>query len=121
VDGTAYSLSAGAGDEFGHALALGADEILIGAPGEASSDVTDPTNTDEFNTGAAFRYVRDGADWIPDRYLKADPNDRGDEFGFSVGLNGVVFVISAPFEDGGIGDPTSNQLQDSGAVYAIPR
>lgn len=58
-------------------------------------------------------------------YIKASNTDAGDEFGNRIAISGDVLVISAPQEDSnGIGDdgsPSSNNLENSGAVYVFRR
>lgn len=58
-------------------------------------------------------------------YIKASNTDAGDRFGHQIAISGEVMVIGAPREDsdgiGEDGNPTSNNAEDSGAVYVFRR
>lgn len=58
-------------------------------------------------------------------YLKSSNSDSGDGFGYVVAASGDTIAVGAPFEDsaakGVNGSQTSNQSEDSGAVYIFRR
>jgi hypothetical protein len=58
-------------------------------------------------------------------YIKSSNTDAGDMFGHYVDISGNLLVVGAPLEDSnGIGDdgnPSSNNLEDSGAAYVYRR
>ncbi len=102
-------------DQFGFAVAISGDIIVVGAPFE------DGGPGDPFpDAGAAYIFMRNqgGADaWGQVAILRSSEVQAGDEFGFSVALNGDTVVVGAPFEDGGPGD----LLYDAGAAYVFMR
>ena len=75
-----------AGDLFGKAVSLDGDNLVIGAPGANS------------NTGAAYTSRRSGLDWSAPVALPASGISAGDQFAFSVGLQGATIVAGAPFD-----------------------
>ena len=80
------------GDEFGTAIALQDDTLIVGSPGDDGSGP---------NAGAAFVYRRDGRAWQLESVLRAPGGVEFDAFGFSVGLSGDSAIVGAPFHDGG--------------------
>jgi hypothetical protein len=55
-------------------------------------------------------------------YLKASNAEIGDEFGFSVALDGDTMVVGAHYEDSSAdGDETDNSVDRAGAVYVFTR
>lgn len=89
----------GAGDQFGRAVAVSGDRILIGAPYEGSSQsgphglgtTFDDTMPD---AGAACVFVI-GPPWGPGLYVKAHVPDADDSFGVSVAFSGDTLVVGA--------------------------
>ncbi len=87
-------------DEFGHAVAVSGDVVVVGARQDDQSGV---------DAGAVYAYRYDpGAEaWIaPDKFT---PAMAGDDFGWSVAASGDVFVVGA-YTDGQVGP-------DAGAAY----
>jgi len=111
-----------AGDRFGAAVDLDGDELLVGAPREASSDAADPGDNALFRAGAVYRLRRqsDGS-WMETDYLKALAIDGNDDFGFSVAFGANTIGVGVPGDDGVVGDPGDDSRSNSGAVYAFPR
>jgi hypothetical protein len=113
-----------AGDEFGVGLDLDGDVLVVGAPDESSSaSGVNGSQLDNslLRSGAAYVFVRSGAFWSPQAYLKADASDALDQFGTSVAVSDGLVVVGAPRESGnstGVGgDPTSDGSSESGAAY----
>lgn len=77
-----------AGDDFGKAVAIEGDTVLIGCPNYYFDDE---------KTGAAFEFVRSGGSWIQQSLLAADDANAGDEFGFSVALSGRRIIAGAHY------------------------
>ena len=136
-------------DLFGSSLAISDDgeTVAIGVPGDDSS--TNGVNSDDGDdsmqdSGAVYIYKKDKDTrrWVQEAYLKAENAGKGDEFGFSIALNGNgdFLAVGAPGEDNGMGtdgaDIRGNRIsivrnivkpstivdnddlsQDSGAVY----
>lgn len=77
------------GAQFGAAVALDGHTALIGAYEQAIA----PTNA---VSGAAYVFVRNGTSWTRQQRLLADDGDIGDNFGFSVALDGETALVGAP-------------------------
>jgi len=120
--------NAGAGDRFGYSVALSGDTLAVGAIFE-DSDATgvngDQLDDDGVNSGAVYVFVRDGATWTQQAYIKASNTDSGDWFGSSVALSGDTLAVGATQEDSGATGVDQNQTietaPDSGAVYVFVR
>jgi hypothetical protein len=115
-------------DHFGASVAISGDTIVVGAPGEDSNATGvngDSSNNTLNESGAAYVFVRQGNSWIQQAYLKASNTGGGDDFGFSVGVDGNLIAVSAPDEDSSgreiNGDQSTNNRGDSGAVYVFAR
>ena len=76
----------GSNDFFGFSVCLEGDLALIGAYGD-----------DEFgsNSGAAYIFERSAGSWSQQAKLKASDNESGDNFGYSVSIDGDTIVIGA--------------------------
>ena len=84
------------GDEFGFAVGIDGNAVIVGAPLELSID-----------RGAIYIYRFDGLSWIEEVKIPNNPADKQqDEFGFSVAISGDVAIAGAPFGTGG-DNPTS--------------
>src|SRR5215471_8332781 len=83
------------GDGFGSTVAISADgnTLAVGAPGEASAATginnTSPGQGDNSASiaGAVYVFVRSGASWSQQAYIKASNAEANDFFGFSVSLS----------------------------------
>ena len=120
--------NAGAGDDFGravavsgHTIAVGADQEDGGATGVNGNQALGPVDA----SGAVYVFVRSLDVWTQQAYVKASNTGVGDQFGITLGLSGDTLVVGAPAEDSaavGInGDGTSNALAESGAAYIFQR
>ena len=104
-----------AGDEFGHAVSISGDTLVVSADGE-DGGAGDPL----FNSGAAYVFARNGGgadNWGVVKVLRASDAQAHDYFGRSVSISGDVLVVGAHGEDGGAGNPTFN----GGAAYVFAR
>jgi hypothetical protein len=103
------------GLNLGYSLSLAGDQVIAGAPGDASG------------RGSAYLFTRSGTVWsqtlkfassdsrpahLPDPNVPGDTAAVGDSFGQSVGLSGSLFVAGAPFAD-------QPGLSDQGAAYVV--
>src|SRR5262249_35127062 len=122
----------GAGDAFGRGLAVSADgtTIAIGTPGERSGATGidgDQSDNTRSSSGAVYVFVRSGATWSQQAYVKASNTDAGDNFGEAVALSadGTTLAVGAPVEASaakGIGgNQADNSARMSGAVYVFVR
>lgn len=91
--------------EFGRAVALSGDTVLIGAPGLGTTST--PTR------GSVFVYRRSGQSWSLEATLQASDSSLGDHFGGWVALEGDLAVIGAANAPG--------QETDAGAAYVFTR
>jgi hypothetical protein len=93
-------------DRFGESVALSGHTIVVGAPQD------DDLGT---NSGAAYVYVENAGVWTLEAKLLAPDGLAGDEFGFSVDVEGDRILVGAPHRDmTGIGN-------DVGAAYVFIR
>ena len=116
-------------DRFGTSVALAADgnTLAIGAVGEDSITRSNEADNSAPDSGAVYVFVRSGALWTQQAYLKSPDAETSDLFGSAVALNrdGNTLAIGVRNEDSsatGIdGDHTDNSVPNSGAVYVFVR
>jgi hypothetical protein len=125
----------GAGDNFGGAVAVSRDTVVVGAFGEDSNATGvngGGSDNSAAQSGAAYVFVRSGTTWSQQAYLKASNTDASDSFGRSVAVSGDTVVIGAPGESsnvigvnapvvGGSGTQADNSVGNSGAAYLFVR
>ncbi|MGI8601672.1 MAG: hypothetical protein ACR2OZ_01600 [Verrucomicrobiales bacterium] len=103
-------------DQFGYSVAVSGDTVLIGAIHERSSAIGvngDQSNNSAFFAGAAYVFVRSGATWAQQAYLKASNTASGARFGSSVAVSGGAVIVGAVFE--------SSDTYEAGAAYLFLR
>jgi hypothetical protein len=118
----------GSGDNFGTSIALSGDTLAVGAFQEESGatgiDGNGSDNTAP-GSGAVYVFIRNGAVWSQQAYIKASNTGSNDRFGWSVALSGDTLAVGAYLEDskatGVDGDQSDNSLSASGAVYVFTR
>jgi len=117
-----------AGDSFGSSVALSGDGniLAIGAPKESSNATGingDQADDSVEQSGAAYVFVREGANWSQQAYVKASNTHEANLFGYEVGVanDGNTLAVGAIFESSsatGIGgNQDDNFASASGAVY----
>src|SRR5262249_55505941 len=119
----------GAADFFGQAVAVSGDTVVVGAPNEDSNaDEVNGNQSDNsaVESGAAYVFVRNGANWVQQAYLKASNSEAGAGFGWSVAVSGETLVVGASTEDSnakGVNGSGTNSLDffNSGAAYVFVR
>ncbi len=95
----------GSGDEFGQALVVEGDVVVIGSPGD--------------NEGSAYVFRRLGNDWVQEQRLAARFGNLGDGFGDSVALSSGVIVVGAGAGDGrNVGSGGAYAYRDHGGIWA---
>jgi uncharacterized repeat protein (TIGR02543 family) len=115
-------------NEFGISVSISGDTVVVGADHD-DSDATgvngDPASRHAANSGAAYVYVRNGATWTQQAYLKASNTGASDTFGNSVAISGDTIVAGAPRESsaatGVNGNQADNSALSSGAAYVFAR
>lgn len=91
-----------AGDEFGFAVAISGDTIVVGARFATVDAIS--------GRGAAYVFVRSGDAWGLQTKLVAEDGAAFDELGDSVAIDGDTVLLGAPFRD-----------SSRGKVYAFVR
>ena len=87
-----------AGDNFGYAVAVDGDTVVVGAVGESSNATGvngDQTNNSAPAAGAAYVFTRTGGAWSQQAYLKASNTGANDYFGYAVAVDGDTVVVGA--------------------------
>ena len=121
-----------ADDRFGGRLALSPDGSTLAVSAGNESSVATGVDGDQLDnsatfSGAVYVFVRDGAVWSQQAYLKAANTDPGDNFGSNVALSGDgdTLAVGAVGEDSAAtdvgGDQTNNDAEGAGAVYVFER
>jgi len=118
----------GAGDQFGSAVSITADTIVVGAPFEDSAATGINGNQADNTTpdaGAVYVFVRSGSTWTQQAYLKASNAEEADGFGLSVASDTNRILVGAPYEDSIStainGDQQDNSLANAGSAYLYER
>ncbi len=114
------------GDSYGLSVAVSGDTVVIGAPLEdsGSAGVNSTPNEGAIDSGAVYVFIRSGATWTQQAYLKASNPGADDRFGYSVAVSGNSVVVGAYNEDSnttGVNSTPNNLATDSGAVYVFIR
>lgn len=100
-EGRLYQPIQSAGSAFGWDVDISGNTLVVGAPWYNG------------DTGAAYVYVRSGGIWTHQATLQAPAPAAGDEFGYSVAIDGDVIIVGAPWDNTASGP--------SGAAYAFRR
>ncbi|HKQ47863.1 MAG TPA: thrombospondin type 3 repeat-containing protein [Phycisphaerae bacterium] len=119
----------GANDQFGIAVAVSGDTVVVGADGEASNATGvngNQANNSVSSSGAVYVFVRDtGGAWSQQAYVKASNTGGSDFFGRAVAVSADTLAVGAQFEDSnatGIdGNGSNNSASSSGAAYFFVR
>ena len=133
--GTAWSQQAylkasntGLGDNFGNAVAVAGDTVVVGARHEASNATGvngNQADNSALISGAAYVFVRSAGVWSQQAYLKASNTGGSDRFGYSVAVAGDTVVVGAGYEDsnatGVNGNQADNSASNAGAAYVFVR
>ena len=92
-------------NNFGFSVAIDGNTAIVGAyldfGGENKSNIG----------GSAYIFIRSGGTWIQEAKLKANDFDPGDQFGFSVAINGDTAIVGA----------NADGSDQSGAAYIFTR
>ena len=117
-------------DQFGFAVAVSGDTVVVGASGEDSGTfgVNSTPNESAPNSGAVYVFVRATALlWIQQAYLKPTnigTTQAGDGFGWSVAVANDTLVVGAPAESSsslGVNSTPNENSRGSGAAYVFAR
>jgi len=128
--------NAEAGDSLGCAVAVSDDgnTVVAGAFDEDSllkgiQPPTEGTNDakSDVSTGAAYVFVRNGAAWTQQAFIKSTNTRLNDQFAWALTLSrdGNTLAVGSHLEDSGAtglnGDQEDASAEDSGAVYIYAR
>ena len=109
--------NAGYSYNFGAAVALQGDTLVVGEPNEGTTPASG-----SIGSGAAYVYVRSNGVWTEQAFLTASNREDNDDFGYSVAVDGDTAVIGAPKEDSSAaGGEDDNSTSSAGAVYVFTR
>jgi len=95
-----------ADDEFGFAVDVHGERIVVGSPGDDaqaawSASNPDPwTGTSDVSAGAVFVYTHASGAWTLEAHLKAHAIGASDKFGTGLAIEGTRIVVGAPGETG---------------------
>jgi hypothetical protein len=112
--------------QFGFAVGISDDTIVVGALDEASNATGingNQSDTSYGAAGAAYVFTRNGTNWMQQAYLKASNTFANDFFSQSLSISGNTVAIGAPYEDsnaiGVNGNQSDNSISGAGAVYVF--
>ena len=115
-------------DGFGGAVAIEGNTLVVGAiyeAGAATGVNGDESSNTLFSAGAGYVFVRSGATWTQQAYLKASNPGISDHFGSAVSISENTLVVGARDEDSSAtsinGDQTSDAALSAGAAYVFVR
>lgn len=94
-------------DEFGLAVSISGNTILVGARRD---------NDDGSNSGSAYIFQFDGNQWNQEQKLTASDAQLNDEFGWGVSISGDVAIIGAGLDDTACPE---NVACNSGSAYVF--
>jgi len=116
-------------DEFGYAVAISGDTLVVGAIWEASdtTGVNSTPNEAAPKSGAAYVFTRSGGAWAQQAYLKpgaVGTTQADDHFGVSVAISADTIVIGAYYEGSsslGVNSTPNESAYQAGAAYVYFR
>ena len=91
-------------DNFGASVSIDGDTVVVGANGEDTVGV---------DSGAAYIFTKTGSAWTQQQKIQASNVGAGDQFGYSVAIDGDTVIIGAQLEDAG--------GTNAGAAYVFTR
>jgi hypothetical protein len=124
--------NAASGDQFGFAVALSGDGSTLAVASNFEDSGATGINGNENDesasgAGAVYVFVRNGAVWSQQAYIKASNAAEGDRFGYSLAMSddGSTLAVGAIGEDsvstGTAGNETDNSAEQAGATYVFTR
>lgn len=94
------------GDDFGFSVDISGDWTIVGAPSDDNSRGVD--------AGAVYLFQKSGSSWVQRSKNIASDGAAGDNFGWSVAIDGDYAVVGAPFDDNQHGG-------NAGGIYVLRR
>jgi hypothetical protein len=115
----------------GNSIAISQDGnyIAVGAHQESSASKGingNQNDTSLYGAGAVYVFVRRGATWVQQAYIKPSNTQQGANFGMNVAFNAdaTTLAVSAYFESSsskGVNSVQDNKIPQAGAVYVFTR
>ncbi len=99
-------------DVFGNAVAVDGNTAVIGVPGDVNNSV---------RTGAAFVFTKGPNGWSRAAKLIAKDPEEGDQFGFSVALDGDTIVVGVLQDDLTTGETDGTAAPRAGSAYVFSK
>jgi hypothetical protein len=126
MDSLGYSLAI---SQDGNTVAGGAADEDCKMPGifPGETTVCDNDSSTDTSSGAAYVFVRNGATWSQQAFIKASNPGTNDWFGSRMALSGDgnTLAVGSQLENGGSkginGDQKNQSAEDSGTVYFFTR
>jgi hypothetical protein len=116
------------GNEFGYAVALAGDTLVVGSPYEDSGATGIDGNQNDTSAmwaGSAYVFTRSGTTWSQAAYVKASNTRDRAFFGCSVAISGNTAVVGSFGERGAATGVNQSQadggLMNAGAAYVFTR
>lgn len=105
---------AGIGDEFGYAVAIHENLLVVGARKDDHAEI---------DAGSAYIFIRNEEGWQQDEKIVADDAGLADEFGAAVAINGNRVLVGAWKDDHPLLRDTDDPAEeiDKGSVYPFLR
>ena len=107
------------GDEFGSAVSVSGDQVLVSAKAEESNGAGGQSDNSASAAGAAYIFKRTSGNWAQTDYLKASNAESNDNFGYAVAISGLTAVVGARAEASDGSSQANNAAPNTGAVYAF--
>jgi len=115
-------------DQFGNAVAIAGDTIVVGAISESSNATGvngNQSNNSAGSSGSAYVFVRTGTAWTQQAYLKPSNTSFNWNFGSAVAADGNTILVGAQGEGNSATGVNGNQnlgsATSSGAAYVFTR
>ncbi|WP_179952277.1 Ig-like domain-containing protein [Marinicella rhabdoformis] len=86
------------GDNFGNAVAISGDTLVVGAIDE-DGDGSGTLDNSVPNAGAVYVYIKSGNNWAQQAYLKSSNPIANEQFGYSVAIEGDTLVVGTGFSE----------------------
>ena len=99
-------------DVFGNAVAVDGDTAVIGAPGDVNNGV---------QTGAAFVFTKGSDGWSRRAKLIAKDPEGGDQFGFSVAMDGDTIVVGVLSDGLTVAEAGGTAAAGAGSAYVFAK
>ncbi len=102
------------GDEFGYAVDINKDDVIIGAVKDDHAGI---------DAGSAYVFVRTQRGWIQQVKLTASDAETDDQFGVAVSMSGERAVVGAWLDNHPLSEGDDDPIPqiDKGSVYAFLR